>query len=94
METLELWLPRRPADASTAKYYGDFEIAGFVRSAIPLIGDPLAADRVADATGGKDDRRYILSQLLELFALCQERNINLPDIYREAERIADPEPDS
>lgn len=45
-----------------------------------------------DATGGYGDRRYILSQLLKLFALCQERNIYLPDLYREAERIADPEP--
>lgn len=44
-----------------------------------------------DATSRQDDRRYILSQLLKLFALCQERSIYLPDLYREAERIADPE---
>jgi hypothetical protein len=37
------------------------------------------------------DRRYILLELLKLFAICQERNISLPDLYREAEIIADPE---
>jgi hypothetical protein len=38
-----------------------------------------------------DERRFIRAQLLKLFAICQERNINLPDLYREAERTANPE---
>jgi hypothetical protein len=37
------------------------------------------------------DRRYVLLELLKLFAICEERNISLPDLYREAESIADPE---
>jgi hypothetical protein len=42
-------------------------------------------------TGEDDERWYILAQLLELFAICREQNINLSDLFREAERIADPE---
>jgi hypothetical protein len=36
-------------------------------------------------------KRYILQRLLEVFELCKEHGINLPDIYLEAEQIADPE---
>jgi hypothetical protein len=35
--------------------------------------------------------RHIVEQLLQLFALCKEHRIRLSDLYREAERIADPE---
>jgi hypothetical protein len=74
------------------KYYGDFEIAASFGSGEAL-PDCLAANAHRAPTGGQDDKSYIyaLAQLLKLFSICQERNINFPHLYREAERIADPE---